>query len=350
MRLQPQARKTARLLKDTITDAVRRFGIEHLVFLTLTFDPKRAAREGWNPRSPADCQKKFKEFIKSFVWEHYGSRYIRIMERQKNGMLHYHVLIVVPFDARTGTDFEKLAEAEKVIRSGKIKSGEELFAAALNPSMRAFWATLGRWGAPGVATKAGFGIVRPEPIKSTGEAISKYVGKYVAKHIESRIAADKGVRLVEYGQPMRIGNTKFAWVSENARQWRTKLPIWAASKGVTDFEELSKRFGPRWAWHFKDQIMETELPADYVFPGEDCAQRYVEHRREIVHRDWLQACFRGQDVPEVSRAENGFQFGPLLLRNGCTVKGAHWGMRRSEMDKLIQQRKVTHESTAGICN
>lgn len=48
------------------------------------------------------------------------------------------------------------------------------------------------------------------PIKSSEEAIGKYVGK----HIESRQEADKGVRLVRYSRGARVASIP----------WRVALP------------------------------------------------------------------------------------------------------------------------------
>jgi hypothetical protein len=255
-------------------------------------------------------------------------------------------MIVLPvlewhkYDMRSGTDWEKLDRAEKLIKIGDILHGEEMFNEALNYRMRALWASLGRWKAPGVAQRCGFGIVRPEPIKGKKEAISKYLGKYITKHVEHRTRADKGVRLVEYGEQMRIGNTHFSWISEGSRQWRAKLKVFACSRGVLEFSDMTKLFGPRWAWHFKEAIMETALPPEYIFPGSDCADRYVEHRQEIAHRDWQQAAWCGEAVAEDSPAKSNFAYGPLLLANGMSVRGFRSGMLRSEINRLIQQRKA----------
>jgi len=309
MRLKPQARKTARLLKDTVMRKLTEHTVEKVVFLTLTIDPKRARREGWDARDPKACQRKFKAFVKSFLAPVCRSRYVRVVERQKNGNIHFHLLIVVDFDARSGTDWEKLKLAEQT-------GDDSLFAESLNPACLALWRSLGTLRRPGVAQECGFGIVRPEPIKSTQEAVSKYVGKYISKHIEQRCREDKGLRLVEYGRPMRIGNTHFAWISEGARQWRTKLPIFARSKGVENYEGLSEAFGPRWAYHFKDAIMETALPVEYVFPSHDCAKLYVRHRQDLLRRELNREAFAGLQRVDVV---DGLTV-KMNLRGGATLE------------------------------
>ena len=147
-----------------------------------------------------------------------------------------------------------------------------------------------------------------EPIRSTEEAIGKYVGKYIAKHIESRLPIDKGVRLVEFGRPVRIGTTKFAWNSDGAKIWRPKGQEWQkkvfADAGYGDesynfgvrsgpcmsrdnFGILKAVVGPWWAYNSQEDIIKTALPAGYVYPS-------LEAYKKEDHAKWLRetACRR----------------------------------------------------------
>ena len=55
------------------------------------------------------------------------------------------------------------------------------------------------------------------PVRSSSDAIAKYVGKYIAKHTDARIESDKGVRLVRYSKGARVGTTRFQFLSDGFR-------------------------------------------------------------------------------------------------------------------------------------
>ncbi len=154
--------------------------------------------------------------------------YIRVFERQKRGAVHYHLVVALTVDIRTGADIE-------AIRKGDYRTASK--------ALRAEWAFWRK-----TARRYGFGRVNLQPIASTAEAITFYVGKYVSKHIGARKVEDKGVHLVEYSRRARIGSTQFAWVTPGAREWRRKVAKFAAKCGCESMEHLATLFGPRWAW------------------------------------------------------------------------------------------------------
>jgi hypothetical protein len=104
----------------------------------------------------------------------------------------------------------------------------------------------------------GFGRVNLQPIKSSAEAISFYVGKYISKHIGARKAEDKGVRLAEFSKGSRIGTTRFAWHTPGYWCWRQKLKLLAGAVGARD-GEMQRFFGRRWAYRLAPIIEQIEL-------------------------------------------------------------------------------------------
>jgi hypothetical protein len=272
-KLTPAARRSAWLLEKTVRKMAEKYGLERLGFLTLTIDPKQAAREGWDPKNPKDVQKRFKSLRTNVLNARYRGLWIRVIERHKSTRLHYHVLVVVDGDIRTGTNF---------------KSFESDPWGSINERLKEEWKYLGNLKYPGVLQSHGFGVCSLEPIRSTEEAIGKYVGKYIAKHIETRLPIDKGVRLVEFGRPVRIGNTKFAWNSDGAKIWRAKGQEWQKKifadagygaesynfgvrsgpcRSRDNFGILKAVVGPRWAYNSQEEIIKTTLPTDYVYPS-----------------------------------------------------------------------------------
>jgi len=100
------------------------------------------------------------------------------------------------------------------------------------------------------------------PVKSTIEAMSKYVGKYISKHVDQRKSEDKGVRLVRYSKGARAGTTRFQFNTEGSREWRRKLRVFAEivqhrhpEQKVNCISDLTRVLGSRWAYNHRDFIL-----------------------------------------------------------------------------------------------
>lgn len=231
-RLSTQHRKTAYNLKQSVALLASRYGIEHLGFLTLTF------RE--HITCPKEAQRRLNSLLTHVIRERYED-YICVLERQKSGRIHYHLIVVTRFDLRKGVNFEEMA-------NGVYKSA--------GSSLRREWAF---WR--NTAPKYGFGRTELLPIRSNESAISKYVGKYISKHIEARKEEDKGVRLVRYSQGAKSGTTRFSFYSPGSIEWRRKVKAFAElvsrTKGVqiNELSDLSRHLNKRWAYHHRDFIL-----------------------------------------------------------------------------------------------
>lgn len=227
----PSARRTAYALQANVKGFVERHGIERVGFLTLTFAdhvlvPKEAQRRQ-NSLSTNVLRKRYVE-------------HLRVFERQKSGRIHYHLLVALHDDIRTGCDFEAFARGE--YRSAPA-------------ALRAEWSFWRR-----TAKEYGFGRTELLPVRSSIEAIGRYVGKYIGKHLTARESRDHGVRLVTYSCA-KVATTRFAWTSPGAQTWRRNLGAFVtmmhecgAIKRPTT-EAMADRFGPRWAWYWRDSII-----------------------------------------------------------------------------------------------
>lgn len=240
--LQPSHKKLADLLSKTVQEMGRKYGIERLGFLTLTFkdhvtDPKEAQRRQHSLRTNV-LRKRYEAVV-------------RVYERQMSGRIHYHFVVVLKDDIRTGFDFD--AVRRKDYRSA-------------SPALRAEWAFWRK-----TAPRYRFGPrVELLPVRVNAEAISRYVGGYISKHVHIREVRDKGVRLVSITRGAKVGTTKFSWVNENARRWRRGVSVFAERHGITSYAQLSAVFGPRWAYHHRDSIFasgEAQVPGASVPPG-----------------------------------------------------------------------------------
>ena len=247
-RLSTQHKKSASALAWNVQALAEKHGIERIGFLTLTFaDHVLEYRE---------AQKRFNSLAKNVLRVRY-SDYIRVLERQKSGRIHYHLLVVLPEDIRTGFDFDAISNHDY---------------SSANNYLRKEWA-FWRFN----AKKYRFGRTELMPVRSTHEGIARYVGKYISKHIEQRQQNDKGARLVEYSRGARIATTKYNFVSDNSRLWRKKVAHFCKIFGETIGEELNSlddlktHLGARWAYEFRDIILsipEEDLPQYKPLPQE----------------------------------------------------------------------------------
>jgi hypothetical protein len=161
----------------------------------------------------------------------------------KSGRIHFHLLLVLKNDIRTGVDFEQFSNG---------------FYTSASKALRTEWSYWRK-----TARKYRFGRTELLPIKSTSEGIAKYVGKYISKHVENRLPEDKGARLVRYSKTARCGNTRFSFYSPLSIEWRRKLKIFAQivqdkypKEIVKDASDLSRILGKRWAYNHREYIIQ----------------------------------------------------------------------------------------------
>lgn len=241
--LSTQHRKTAYILTQSVAMLADKYGLERLGFLTLTFKD--------HVLDPKEAQRRLNSLLTHVIKPRYRE-YLGVFERQKSGRIHYHFLVVLHIDIRTGLDWSQVAQG--VYRSA-------------SPALRSEWAF---WRA--TAPSYGFGRTELLPVKSTTEAISKYVGKYIAKHISARAEEDKGVRLVRYSRGARVGTTRFAFASAGSELWRLKVATLAAilekesGRPCRDISDLSRIMGKRWAYRYRDLIL--KLPVGYTLESD----------------------------------------------------------------------------------
>jgi hypothetical protein len=241
--LTPQQKKSACALAWNVQAMAEKYGLERLGFLTLTFAD--------HVLDPKESQRRLNGLSTGVLRDRYVDGYVRVFERQKSGRIHYHLLVVLPEDVRTGVDFVAFG------------NGDYRSASAYLRKEWSFWRS--------TAKRYGFGRTELMPIRSTEEGIGRYVGKYIGKHHAFRKEEDKGVRLVEYSRGGRIATTRFGWCTENSAFWRCKVRLFAqimASRldvQINELADISAHLGPRWAYHHRDFIY--SLPVVHQAPG-----------------------------------------------------------------------------------
>lgn len=260
-------RKTAYSLKENVGAIVRAAGVQNLVFFTPTL-----ANQDGSPPDPTRAQDCWRRAEKIIAEEFPGGG-VRILERGgKTGRLHYHVMLDVQGDVRTGYDFA----ASRAQQQANPRAKWVLHASA-NPQLRSVHDRLYT-----ICKRAGFGrIFHCEPVRSENEAIRTYLSKYICKHVGQRLLADKGRRLVAYfgegakrrdvpsanrfafgGALTQVVNGKrrpdyrnaWAWI------WRQKLGQYMSRvHRIRDMADASDRLGTDWAYRLRNDIQAEKL-------------------------------------------------------------------------------------------
>lgn len=248
-RLTTNHRKTAYKLAKSVARLCGKYGVERVGFLTLTFaDHVTCAKE---------AGRRYNSLRTGVLAERYVET-ICVLERMKSGRIHFHLLVVLPVDIRTGFDF------------GAASRGDYRSA---NSQLRAEWAF---WR----STARGYGFGRTEllPVKSNEEGLSKYVGKYIAKHVGQREERDRGVRLVRYSRGASIGSNAFMFASVRSKLWRWQVSEFARRNGCVDLAALRQKFGPRWAYYQRASIVGIEPPSGRI------SEVWIQDRVAIAKR------------------------------------------------------------------
>jgi len=221
----------------------QKYGTERVGFLTLTFaDHVTDVRE---------ASRRFNSLASNVLKKRFAA-YIRVLERQKSGRIHYHLLVVLPDDIRTGADFDAFAKRD-------YKSA--------NNHLRREWA-FWRHTSP----QFGFGRTELQPIRSDAAALGQYVGKYIGKHLGQREERDKGARLVSYSGDARMATSKHMLLEKPSTEWRAKCQTfarlvegWKPQARIRTMEDLTFHLGNRWSYHWRDFILQLP-PSDLSVP------------------------------------------------------------------------------------
>lgn len=230
-RLSVQVKKAATALAWNIKALALKHGLQHLGMLTLTFaDHVVCVRE---------AQRRFNSLATHILRSRYVE-WVGVMERQKSGRIHYHLIVVQLEDIRSGFDWAGIEASD--YRSA-------------SPALRSEWSFWRR-----TAKAYRFGRTELLPIRSTEEGIGRYLGKYLGKHYGARLPEDKGARLVRYSSGARMAVTRFNFVTPGAAQWRRKVRAFAwlmfQSQGIPPtMQGLRTALGPRWAYSWREFIM-----------------------------------------------------------------------------------------------
>lgn len=229
-------------------------GIDHVGFMTLTFvDNVTDAKEAY---------KRFTSLNNHFLAPSPDFlEWINVKEPQKRGAWHFHLLIGLEENIRSGFNFDEYLYYQNQIKpymnAAEKRRLNRLACASANPALRTLWSKL-RMAMP----KYRFGRSEMLPIRTNDEGIARYIGKYISKGILGRSDAQKGIRLVSYSKGWAKNSVQFQWLTPGSQEWRKKLELFAAIHGCSSMYDLTDKLGPNWAYKYQDDIFSLPGPAE----------------------------------------------------------------------------------------
>ncbi len=239
--------KAAFHLRQNVAAFIKFFGRNHCLFFTVTDE------EGLHPS----------QFARR--WNHFLRRhgawivsFIRVLEPQKQGRPHYHLLVAVPWDTQPAKfDWQALDECQQERRSvGTTARFRELrarYKQSAAPELVAMWGALRK-----ILPRYGLGRAELLPLRKGQEAISEYIGKYLEAGLTIRKHSWKGARRVEFDRRNKTGwlscTRIFAWYSVGAIAWRRRVGELGRALCVDSLDGIRKRLGSKWAYRLREAI------------------------------------------------------------------------------------------------
>jgi len=287
--------KTAEKLEVNVLSFVEKFGVDKVGFFTLTVGDQKGKQfvKVWDAK---EAGRRFNNLARRALKRYRA--WIAVLERHQDGSIHFHLLVALGEDIRTGVSFREFEEGVYTSAGDQLRSEW------------AFWRRTAR--------RYGFGRHELLPIKTREEAIARYIGKYIGKHMEHRLELDKGVRLVRYSRYVVLPGSRevgyrraygnFMGVGGLSWLWRQKVRIFAGkldkeSRGYNEVA-MQNRFGKHWAYKMRAEIMAVNLHfAKVQYPDlyTMALDGIAFHGQSSA--DWLADAVSPEHVRDIERAE-----------------------------------------------
>lgn len=344
-KLSAYQRKNAFSINENLNLAIERFGVEKVGFLTLTFPKNLTLKE---------ANRRFNSLASHVLDQHFVT-WVCVREFTKGGRPHFHLIVICRENIRDGFDFGNYLKMAR-INSRPHRSADERREAtrlsrSLNPTpaLNVIWKDLRR-----VLPLYQFGRAELVPIRKSAEALSRYVGGYIRKSMDFRPVEAKGARLITYAKnfPRKVVGHAWAFNTPASALWRKKVATFAELHRVKSLEGLSKRFGPRWAWWFRDVIESINLApflsgkmlSAYLSPESPDCLAFSEHL--LLGGNFLALHLRRPELPEV----DGKRLQPpARLRSAFEFHLANWDRTRDQLayDASAKRREMAEMRASG---
>ena len=251
--------KNQKALTGNVQGWADKLGVERLGFLTLTFKENLCDRK--------EAQRRWDNISRTIRRDGKFTVLVKVAEIQKRGAIHYHCLVDIGQDIRTGFDWVAFGRAGEAYQAKDRNNGKKwtrVYAKSATDHLRHLWGYM-----RAKCKSHGFGRSELMPIEYPNN-IGSYLGKYLNKDDQERESGTwancemtKGMRRVSYGQKeYRTHSPKFSWVNHTKGKplWRHKLKEWADYRGLETMDEIKEAFGKHWSHQLFSEIMHVDEP------------------------------------------------------------------------------------------
>ena len=245
--LQPNHRKSKlclelacrKLLGILNPDSVDEDAFSRTAVITLTFVKPTMS---WK-----DAKNELDKIIKLLKRRHGNDlELVWVQERHRSGGIHFHGLVKLPFDVRTGTDLYVLLDWNNQKDNPKFRDRVKNCHSYLNQQLREEVIQLSK-----VLSQYGIGRFDLLPILTDAEAVIEYLGKGIANHLLRRHPEDKGARLWGCTNNVRVCKTNsISLFTPINTMLRNQIGMWAESRGCMDLNQLRRKYGRHWFFKF----------------------------------------------------------------------------------------------------
>jgi hypothetical protein len=255
--LSPYRRKSRHRLIMAVEWMAKKYGVNHVGLLTLTFGVPGSGRGSLATKELREqakdlefVQKRWHSLNTNIIAKRYPD-WICILEPHRDGVWHFHVVVATKMDIRTGTDVETLTN---YVLPAWMRRGKHL----RNEALAAEWRALRE-----IACKYRFGRIELMPIKKTGEAVARYLAGYLSKSFQQCPSGRKH-RLIRFSRGIsKQFNMTFSIWSLGNLIYRTRLKMAASMLHFQDYGDFADYFGPRWNYYIGDIIAVIPVPMKF---------------------------------------------------------------------------------------
>lgn len=215
-----KSQRLARLRVELETQGMcARWGVERIGFLTFTFAD--------DVQTITEAQKRFNSLNSNALAGRYPE-WIGVVQRHQDNRIHFHLVVVMPEDIRTGFDFDAVRRRDYSSACACLKNEWKFLRGAL-PEYQ-------------------FGRHELLPVKNP-QGFGTYVARYVGKTFQTR-NEEKGARLVRFSKGFRRSICgPFSKVDLIEKRARDRLPKIIESLGWRSQAAMEYEVGPSWRYH-----------------------------------------------------------------------------------------------------
>ena len=233
-----------------------RWGVNRIGFLTFTFAD--------DVRTIAEAQKRFHSAFSNALGGRY-SEWICVVQRHKDDRIHFHLVVAMSQDIRTGFDFAAVGRRDYASASAYLKA-EWKFLRETLPDYQ-----FGRHELLPVKNPAGFGM---------------YVARYVGRTFHTR-RDEKGARLVRFSRGFqRCVMGSFSTVDIIGKRARGRIPRVCEMLGYKNQEAMEKDIGPRWHYHLARTLYASDTAFACILTATEHSLEYYGGALFVLRDEW----------------------------------------------------------------